>query len=253
MRTSLFYIFMILVLSSIASCKEDGTSDLSSADEKDKDKETPTPTPPTPPTDPLANVLYTIQMPFIYKGAGTEGEILYRIAGDHLIDEQSPNGDTLYTCNEHKFLFGGSKALGKPVYYLNDDYVCTVEPFRAVYHIENGKYVRKRSANISKPLFFYSGEVAFNIEGQHIRKGSDPDGDILFTIANDRLYLGRTNKVMFSKHGNEYRTGENGAIAFTRHGDTIRSGKNGDILFNINGNLIRKGASPFAIGEAKAR
>lgn len=64
------------------------------------------------------------------------------------------------------------------------------------------------------------GNVAFNIDGNYIRKGRNNLGNIMFTIDGNYIRKGRSHEIAFVRDGSFLKK-PNGEIAFTIVGDYI--------------------------------
>lgn len=235
----LYTILTLVALCGLYACQH---SDDEHIDEK----------PTSPPTDPLANVVYNIDSIYIIKGAYPEGDTLYNIDGNYIRNGKNKTGGILYLVQKD-LIYSGSQAKGLPKYCTIGNYICTYGTFRSMLR-KDKNYLRKSSITMWQPLSYYHGEVAFNIDGNYLRQGREPNGKIMFTKSGNKYHQGEgtSGSVVFNKDDNYLRAGssKSGSILFTIREDMIYKGKDSEtVSFNISNNYIRKGKAKLAIGE----
>lgn len=207
------------------------------------------------PKDPLANVLYNMDSIYIIKGAYADGDSVYNDDGEHIRRGKNPDGAIAYTL-KGEFIYKGDVVKGLPVYCLQNNYICryTLSGVLQAILWRDKQYFRRSSLVFPRPISYYGGEVAFNIDGNFLRQGRDKSGRVLFSINGDNYHQGEgaRGSIVFNRDGEYLRMGsqKTGAIIFTIKDDLIYKGKDSQIVsFNVDNNLIRKGRAKLSIGE----
>ena len=203
----------------------------------------PEPKPDPEPIDPLARVVFRVSEGFIIKDAYST-DTLYNIDENYIRTGASPSGTIKYLIDED-FIYQGSEAKGKPIYLHVKNTIYDFSTYKAKWWKSDSIHYVPTSGQINYPISNNSGEVMFNIDGGLIRKGRAKDGDVMFTVKDNKYYLGKSNRLMFTKDEKYIRKGSSKEIMFTIKGDYLCKGTTDEIVFRITDDCIRKGRLNF--------
>ena len=87
--------------------------------------------------------------------------------------------------------------------------------------------------------------IAYNLNGNLIRAGKEPVGEVLFNIDGNLIRLGDkpTGEILYTIDGNYIRVGKDNEIIYNFDEKYIRFGdkEDGEILYNFDGDYVRVG------------